>query len=171
MKGIDHAHDVYVEHFLKYLQIVRHPRQRPARNTGVGNHDIGNTKPADKIIRRVLQRGRVAYVQRVDGRSRFKFIGKALEEISATFDQVEAILADGREFLVGDRLTMADIGFAAMAMPAVWPPEFSGGTPDLDQLPSALRDEILKLRTRPAGQFALKMYRKYRQQSAKKHKN
>ncbi len=86
----------------------------------------------------------------------------ALQVITETFDRVEAMLADGREFLVGDRLTIADIGFAAMAMPAVWPPQFGGASPDFDQLPTALRDHVIALRERPAGQFALKMYREYR---------
>lgn len=90
----------------------------------------------------------------------------ALQEIIETFDRVEALLADGRKFLVGDRLTIADIGFAAMAMPAVWPPEFGGAAPDFDGMPAAMREKIAEFRERPAGQFALRMYREYRGQSA-----
>jgi glutathione S-transferase len=85
-----------------------------------------------------------------------------LDEIRATFDEIDAMLADGRTFLVGDRPTILDFGFAAMAVPVVWPPEYRGALPAFDQVPEILRREILKFRERPAGRLALRMYREFR---------
>lgn len=87
---------------------------------------------------------------------------RQLAQVRATFDEVDAMLADGRTFLVGSAPTILDIGFAAMAVPATWPPEYGGALPPFDQLPEALRTEIAKFRERPAGKFALMMYRDFR---------
>ena len=89
-----------------------------------------------------------------------------LAAIRATFDEVDALLADGRAFLVGGAPTIADFGFAAMAVPAVWPPEYGGALPPFERLPASLRAEITRFRERPAGQFALRMYREFRNRSA-----
>jgi glutathione S-transferase len=90
-----------------------------------------------------------------------------LAEIRATFDEVDAMLADGRTFLVGSAPTILDFGFAAMAVPAVWPPEYGGALPPFDRVPEPLRAEVAKFRERPAGKFALRMYRDFRSARAK----
>jgi glutathione S-transferase len=85
-----------------------------------------------------------------------------LAQVRAAFDEVDTLLADGRAFLVGSAPTILDFGFAAMAVPAVWPPEYGGSLPQFDRLPEALRKAIVEFRERPAGKFALKMYRDFR---------
>jgi glutathione S-transferase len=92
---------------------------------------------------------------------------RALEKIRAAFDQVDALLADGRRYLIGDTLTFADITFASLGALAVLPPEYPGGRLsgrrlDLTELDPAWRAEVERFRQRPAGQFILRLYREER---------
>jgi glutathione S-transferase len=78
--------------------------------------------------------------------------------VEDTFTRVAARLADGRRYLVGDRLTAADLSFAALATPVLAPAELAEYLPD----PSDLPDEVLALlerhRASPAGSFGLRLY-------------
>ena len=79
-------------------------------------------------------------------------------EIHRTFDAIGERLADGRRYLVGDRLSAADITFASLAAPALVPAEYYAPMPALDRLPPAIQAEIAGLRDHPAGRFALRLY-------------
>lgn len=89
-------------------------------------------------------------------------IPKAQDTIARTFDAVDQRLADGRNFLVGETLTLADLAFSVMAVPATWPADYAGASPPFDVLPEKLKDVISPLRERPAGRFALDIYSRYR---------
>ena len=93
----------------------------------------------------------------------------ALEELTniiAVFDRVGSLLADGRPFVAGDRLSVADVTLASLAAPTVLPEEYGGVLPTLDELPPAMRADVARLRNHPTGQLILRLYREQRPRSA-----
>jgi glutathione S-transferase len=91
---------------------------------------------------------------------------KCVSRIESVFGEVEARLARGKRYLVADRLTAADLTFAALSALVILPPEYGWPLPSLDDGPPdfvALRD---RLRSRPAGTFALRLYKEERHRSA-----
>ncbi len=86
----------------------------------------------------------------------------AMQPIEQMFARVDDLLADGREFLVGDRLTMADMSFACLGVPLVWAEGFDGALPPLESTPAELQETVAAFRQRPAGQFILRMFEVYR---------
>lgn len=92
---------------------------------------------------------------------------RARERTHEVFDRVDALLADGRRYLLGSSPTFADITFASLAAFAVLPPEYAGRAIGgrrmaIEDLDAAWRDEIEAFRARPAGQFVLRLYREER---------
>jgi glutathione S-transferase len=77
-------------------------------------------------------------------------------------NDVSNILADGRKYLTGDRFGAADITFAALAAPAVCPPEYAVPLPRLEDLPAGAAAVIRKVQDTPAAAFCLRMYREER---------
>jgi cytochrome P450/glutathione S-transferase len=82
--------------------------------------------------------------------------------IEAALDQVESLLADGRPFLMGERLTAPDLALAALAAPILLPAEFGGPMPSLNDLPTPMRVAVERWRARPAGRFILRLYKEHR---------
>lgn len=87
---------------------------------------------------------------------------RSLERVREVFDDVDGRLGDGRRFLVGERFTAADLTFAALAAPVLFPAGYRAAYPALDDVPAAMRDEVLRLRDTAAGAFALRLYRQER---------
>lgn len=83
---------------------------------------------------------------------------RSLERIRTTFQEVGELLKDGRRYLVGDRLTAADIAFASLAAPTLFPPGYRGALPPLEALPQATRDQVQWFRATPAGAYALRLF-------------
>jgi glutathione S-transferase len=83
----------------------------------------------------------------------------AIDEVMTT---VDARLADGRRYLQGDVFSLSDMAFAVAAAPVVWPDEYGGAIPDFDETPPALREAILRMRDRPSGAHALRVFREHR---------
>lgn len=81
------------------------------------------------------------------------------------FDFAGELLADGREYLVGDRFSAADLTFAALAGPAVVPPEYTVPLPQPGPgMPREPLRIIERARDHPAGQHALRMFREHRRE-------
>jgi glutathione S-transferase len=84
------------------------------------------------------------------------------DTIRSTLAAIDDRLRDGRPYLYGDRLTIADISFAIAAAPVVWPDNYGGPLPPLGATPAPLQDLVAESRERPSGAFALRMYREHR---------
>jgi glutathione S-transferase len=77
-------------------------------------------------------------------------------------DYVAGLLADGRPHLCGDRFTAADLTFAALAAPAVVPPEYTVALPQPHELPPAIAGFVERARAHPAGRYALELFSRRR---------
>jgi len=89
-------------------------------------------------------------------------VAESLATVHAVFDEVAGRLADGREYLCGDRFGAADLTFAALAASVLVPPEYGVPLPQPEELPAPMAATIGELREHPAGAFALRLYREER---------
>lgn len=82
---------------------------------------------------------------------------RSFTKVEAVFAAVEARLAGGRRYLVGDRFTAADLTFASLSGPALAPEQYGFPLP-LERMPAAARAWVERMRETPAGRFALRIY-------------
>jgi glutathione S-transferase len=94
-----------------------------------------------------------------------KHAQQSLDQVRTTFKAVEDRLATGKRFLVGDRLTLADIAFAVAAAPVVLPRAYGGPIPSFAELPAIVQGVVTEMRASPAGAFALRIYEEHRQRA------
>jgi len=104
---------------------------------------------AVKVLRRSL---------RVDAAG----VERSRQKIEDAFARIGELLADGRRYLVGNRFTIADLTFAALAAPVVLPAGLPYRMPELDDLHGSVRDQIATWRETPAGKFARRIYADHR---------
>jgi glutathione S-transferase len=84
--------------------------------------------------------------------------GSAKGQIDTILDAVAAMRRDGRRYLFGDRFTAADLTFAALAAPVLFPRGYGVALPSLEDLPDEMRLQIQRWRSHPAGIFAQRLY-------------
>jgi glutathione S-transferase len=77
----------------------------------------------------------------------------ALDEIRTIFDRTDKRIVDGREFLLGDTLTLGDIALAAAAAPVLLPERSASPIPPLDRMPPAYSAIIVEMREHPTAKF------------------
>jgi glutathione S-transferase len=87
---------------------------------------------------------------------------ESYQEIIRVFDRVTEVLADGRKYLLGDRLSAIDITFAALAAPILQPPEQHIPPAPIESLPAQMQIDIRNCQATPAGEFGLRLYRENR---------
>ena len=90
---------------------------------------------------------------------------RSLERVHGVFRQVDELLGNGRRFLAGERFTAADLTFAALAAPVLFPDKYRAVHPALDAVPATMREEVIRLRDTDAGRFALRMFSQERDRS------
>lgn len=83
---------------------------------------------------------------------------QAFSRIRTIFDQTGARLADGRRYLAGDRLTLADIGLAGASAPLLLPPGYGAKMPAVEAMPPAMRAAVEALRAHPTGAYVRRLY-------------
>ncbi|MBA3392867.1 MAG: glutathione S-transferase family protein [Deltaproteobacteria bacterium] len=82
--------------------------------------------------------------------------------IDDTFARIAQQLGDGRRYLVGERFSVADLTFAALAAPVLLPPSHPTEMPALEKFSEEARAQITAWRASPAGEYGLRMYRDHR---------
>jgi glutathione S-transferase len=83
---------------------------------------------------------------------------RSLAKIEETLGRIDDILSDGRRYLTGDRFTVADLTFGALAAPILLPPEHPAQRIPLDLLPPEARAACDAWRARPSGRYGLRLY-------------
>ncbi len=83
----------------------------------------------------------------------------ARAECRRVFVNVAADLKRSGDYLVGQRLTLADIGFAACAAPIMLSELYQGAIPSFPEASDEMREFALELRDHPAGRHADRVYR------------
>lgn len=132
-------------HLMKTPDLVR----RLLESAGTG-WEVRATRLAFPVLKAMMVRG-----MRIDaaGAERSQ---KALNEV---LDSVGARLADGRRYLEGDRFSAADLTFASLMAPLLWPESLQSIVPlGLNDMPAELRALMERVRATPAGQYALRLY-------------
>lgn len=82
--------------------------------------------------------------------------------VFAELDLAGELLADGRPYLCGGRLTAADLTFAALAAPVIVPPEYGVPLPQPERMAPGTADLVRRAREHPAGGFALSVFARHR---------
>lgn len=89
---------------------------------------------------------------------------RSREVLTRVFDEADRRLAEG-PYLVGDAFGAADLTFASLATPVLFPPELEAWMLPLSRLPADAREDVERLRARPAGRHALRVYAEKRPRS------
>jgi glutathione S-transferase len=87
---------------------------------------------------------------------------RSRQKIDEAFANAGALLGDGRRFLVGDRFSVADLTFAALAAPVLLPPQYGAPMPPITAFTPEARERIEVWKRSPPGQFALRIYAEHR---------
>jgi len=104
-----------------------------------------------------------------------RFVGRALaisaetehEDEAAVFhelDHVAELLADGRQYLCGERFGAADLTFAALCASAIFPPCYGVHLPQPDVLAAPTAALVERARRHPAGGYALALFAEHRRE-------
>jgi glutathione S-transferase len=82
----------------------------------------------------------------------------ALERVRIRFETTDKRFSDGRAFLGGDVMTLADLSLISAAAPLLFPQGYGAPMPVYEELPSALKAIVQELRQHPTGKFVERFY-------------
>lgn len=132
-------------HLLPHRDIMIMPLSR-----GAPGWEVFATRLAYPVFR--------GFIGKVLGLSEAK-AATSLATIRAVFAECDALLADGRTWLTGDRLTLADIAMATAAAPLLLPDGYGAPIPPLAQMPPVLQALNAELRRMRTAGFVQAVYR------------
>lgn len=134
--------------FLKYKSVVW-----PSITTDVPWYEKLTCLVAFRIIRALMYRGLNLDQSVADD---------SLQKIYAGWDKFDQLLSDGRRYLVGNRLTFADLALAASGGPMILAQGYHGMLPNHALCPVFMQRVYQELRQRPTGQFIQRIYDTHR---------
>jgi glutathione S-transferase len=138
-----------------YDDVLRLPRAQLAELLGkdAPNWEKRVARVATPVIGGMIRRGlRVTPPE----------VKRSKEMVETIFAEVADLLRDGRAFLTGDRFTAADLTFAALSAPIIYPDKYARYAIPFETLTPAIKDTVLRYRETPAGAFAVRMYDRHR---------
>jgi glutathione S-transferase len=91
-----------------------------------------------------------------------KIVERTFEDAGQRLARAGAKCEGQKAWLFGAQPTAADITFAALAYPVLFPPELSAVSFAFESLPEELQKLALRMRKTPAGKHALRVYREKR---------
>lgn len=109
----------------------------------------GMAKIALPLMIRMMRRG-----LRIDESG----VARSEAALAEVIGEIEQRLADGRQWLFGDRFTAADLTLAALSTPLLAPPPMERWLGPYDRLPAPMRERIERHRATAAGRLALRAY-------------
>ena len=128
----------------------------PERRAGVRVWSFGAPR-YERVVVQVAYPAMAAFMRRV-----LKIGPRTIEDeeatIDAVLDRLAGLLADGRPYLAGDRITIADLALASLAGPAILPAGYGGPLQAMDEMPPAMRATVERWRAHPVGQYILRLY-------------
>ena len=135
-------------HLLQERKLLRH-----VWSDGVSPTEALMVPVVMPLVRPMIRR---VYRITADGAAR------SLHILDEVFAGVGARLSDGRAYLAGDSFTAADLTFASLAAPLLFPPACAAALPPLERVPPAMREQVARFRATAAGEFAMTLYQRER---------
>jgi len=91
---------------------------------------------------------------------------RARASVEQVFAEVVARVGDGRPYLTGERFTAADLAFATLTAPLVWPAHYGSGMLTIADAPPPVREAIEEQRATPGGALAVRLFEQERAHTA-----
>ncbi len=85
-------------------------------------------------------------------------VEQGLQRSRALVAQLDALLADGRPYLLGDRFTAADLTLASLMAPYLLPAQYGIKLPRPDEVPPAMGVNVKEFRATRTGRYVLDLY-------------
>jgi glutathione S-transferase len=85
-------------------------------------------------------------------------VDAAVARIRRIFEATDAKVADGREYLAGGRLTLADLALASAAAPMLLPDHYDAPVPRYEEMPAVLKEIVDPLRGTATAGFVARTY-------------
>lgn len=82
----------------------------------------------------------------------------ALDRSRKLYNKIDALLADGRKYLVGERFSAADLTLASLSAPFLLPTVYGVHLPSIDEVPPGMRDVVREFRDTATGRYVLGLY-------------